>query len=200
MRKFLMGFVVGGVALLSSVVASAGPFDLDTTINDWAAAGTLVVGDKEFTLVDTDLDGAIEVSITTFSAGPNDFYTVQISGFASGVVSNFIEYDIAVTDPTKWISSVELDTTHAGSGVEVVKEISGDASDTLTSTDGSTDSTGAIVATNLSIYETFSSGAGGSLVNSTNTITQSTVPEPSTFVLAGLAAIGGLVYSRRRKV
>lgn len=195
MRKFLMSFVIGGLALLTSAVASAAPTtDINTTLGDWKTAGFIEIGDKVYEFVDSDLADTIAVDLTVFS----NIYTLQLSGFDSGALSAFLEYTVTVTDGSKHISTVALDTTHAGSGVEVVKEIDGDAVDTLTSTDGVPDSTvGDIGASFLDIYETFSSGAGGSLINATNAITQ--VPEPSTLVLAGLAAIGGLVYSRRRK-
>ncbi|MCY2962369.1 MAG: PEP-CTERM sorting domain-containing protein, partial [Planctomycetota bacterium] len=101
------------------------------------------------------------------------------------------------------IVNAVVDTTHTADGVHAVKELYTGAGHTgligaSTSDNGVPGADVAIPSlTTVYVHDHVTVDALGQITGLSNTVTQAT-PEPSSFVLVGIAAVGGLVYSRRR--
>ena len=147
-----------------------------------------------------------------FNALTPDVYSLSFE-FASGTTNTTFDlrYIIGVTDPTQVITSVSLDVDvqpqpPVASGTTVTKGVfvcglanCSDAVlvDTLTSTDGSTDIVTGLSTKFLGIVETWTVGANQVLLNTSNAITQASVPEPSAMLLFGFGLVGLGVWGRK---
>lgn len=181
------------------------------TLSDWAADGTVTDGDSdtEWTLESYDgALGAANVVLSEIDFGGVDFYTNAFD-FAP------INLDGGITDASYSLSymghslsderfaSAHLDSTHQGSGTEVVKNIYADQARTmlllsLTSVDG-VPAVGTYAQTQtIYVTEIYTAGAVGLLAESSNTFDVHAVPEPASLALMGLGLVG-LGLQRRRK-
>jgi hypothetical protein len=110
----LIGVVVAGLNVISTLSASAANFTGSTTLDKLVGTGnTFTVGDKIFSDFTYALAGdaqppAADVTVTGDNTDPLD-PTVTFNGSFSGSKTGFgdiaIGFDVAVTDPTKFLIS-----------------------------------------------------------------------------------------------
>jgi hypothetical protein len=222
MKKILAAL---GVALgLASAPAFAAPLCSGiTSINGWQGAGNVCdLGDKRFTLIDTDLDLIPPTSDRainfTRSASTYAFSASEGSGTFIGndnPLNNneYIEYSVQVLDPTYVISGIRLDSDISGvdgsAGTTTVRKriyagydpISGLTGliDDLLSTDGSPVSSIPLSHSILYIRDDLALAVDDIFNSFSNQFTQRQVPEPGLLSLFGvMLAVGGFFSMRRR--
>ncbi len=207
MKKFL--FATAAALFLVPGVASAGPAHSlnvnDGTASDWESVGTVHIGDKIFTYIsESGLDSNVNAEF--HEVIQNYVYNFQLHELETGPVGNWnLRFKVEV-DPMISPNSIfgnDLDTNKVLSSTNVTAQIYSDAAfssliTTLTSVDGNANGvvyyTPAVNAIWVDLTGTLTGGGQLSDVN----LEISQTPEPSSFVLVGIAAVGGLVYSRRR--
>lgn len=197
MKKLL--FALASVAFLVSRSASAAPI----SFSDWQDEA-IVSGDKVFTFVSADgFDENAYVDVSENFALQTHSLNVGGLGGLSGPLVLSLVYRVDITSTNRFLDAT-LDVTHTGDNVEGVKEVFSDEDltdsfGTSTSVNGVPGGDIALSGQTIWVVDTISLDGTGSLSGFSNTISQA-VPEPSSFVLAGLAVAGlGMVRLRRRK-
>ncbi len=182
--------------------------------------GDILCGDKSFTNFDLDPSGFFpagdansEITDFTIEINPSGNWEVLMSiaptlGSQSEDLTFELSYDVQITDdfPDYFFENAGLDSdVDVINSVDeiVIKEIfnsDGDLVRTLTSTDGVPDGPMSIPGDLrfISVLDTVSVPAGGSLDQFENDFSQTSgVPEPTTVL--GLLAVGGLGLLTKRK-
>ncbi len=191
MKKFVLSL---------ALLAFSTPAWAAITIADWATT-PIVSGDKTFTLIsETGLNVAgVEVSPSVPPVFGGLLHSLDINGLQN-VAGNFsLSFKVTVNSGTNKIKSTRvsqndiLGNTTAGSTTTTNP---GAFSDTLNGTAAGITRVQAPDITEVTFStSTFGISAGNALSTLTYDVLQT--PEPSTFVLAGLA-VAGLVIARRR--
>lgn len=216
MKKIL---AVLGVALgLASAPGFAAPMCSGiTSINAWASAGSCDIGDKRFTLINTDLNlnpPFTDHNIGFSTNGVGSYGLVANSGFlGNGIPANdneFLDYSVQVIGSANVISLIGLDSdisfTNTSAGTTTVTKyiytdfIGGNLLDTLVSTDGLQAFSDPLNHSILYIRDVLALAPGDFFNSFSNSIDQRTVPEPGMLSLFGvMLAAGGFFGTRRRK-
>jgi hypothetical protein len=172
-----------------------------TDTNLWESFQSCDIGDKRFTFVSSDVD--LDILFTHDGELTYAFNAIDlITGTAE------LEYTVTVLDPSFFISGVAIDSNVNVQGSQpgvpplttVVKDIMDDTGavlDTITSVDGSTDTSIALNEQFLAIRDTITVAPGDFLVGFSNTFTQ--MPEPASLGLLGLGLLGLGAVARRRR-
>lgn len=207
MRKVLLA-----MAAYATMFVPAYAETIDITFNDWKAAGSVTIGDKEFTYIGGGNNfGNAEVIFTSTSLGSQTIYDMDIM-FASPLNNTTIDldYSVTVTDPLSEITGLGVSSQILAIGTDF------DLTKTYYSSAGHVGQIGQLVSVNGGTAET--TGNFGQLVYThvTATVpagniissfrdeyaqTSSDVPEPSSIALLGLGAVGlafGAYRKRRR--
>lgn len=194
---------VAAAVLAFGGLAQAAPYYINT-INQWSLDGAQVDadGDTQWSILayDTFL-GTSTISMDELDVAGVDYYTMTFDFLPSPIqnASYSLEY-VGQQLGNEYFGSAHLDSTHAGVGTSVTKQIfdndTGALLLTLISTDGNP-AEGFYAATkNIRIVETYSAGPNGALSSSENTF--DVIPAPLTPALLGMGLVG-LGWMRRRQ-
>ena len=197
MHKTLTAIVAASALALGCGQAMAAPLCTGiTSIGAWKAAGSCDLGDKTFTINSTS--ASLGDSVQTLFTLIGDVFAMQVIGFdtSSSAGAWTITYDIAVTDPTKFISDMFAGADNPGGSSLLTKDVSGDPGGAflLSVVNGVEDAASqkhGLDATSLHIVESFVVSAGGTLLSVSNTYLQKSIamPTPDTLALLGLGLI-----------
>lgn len=173
-------------------------------------------GDKLYTYVDGTLATALPTLELSWNGGdtPNDIHQLFIGGNQTPIYSSgdgnqnyTFSYAISVLDPTRFLTSVDLDVTQsAQDGSTTVAKAVYDQSSTLlgtlTSLNGAAIAPLSVNHQYLLIRETFSKSGNAIMNSAQNTYTQNfvVVPEPASVALFGFGLLAVSLRARRRIV
>jgi hypothetical protein len=201
MRKVLAAAIATCTFGLATGALAVECFDV-RTVSAWKEAKSCTQQDKTWTLNETDLANPITV---LFLNPVENSHGLFISGFdTSNLPGNWlINYTITVTDPAMFISSMFADSDSSGPASSLVtKNVTGDATFTLSVIDGTPDEKTGLVVTTLTVNEAIHVDGNEDLVSVSNTFRQSEReipgPEPGTLALLGLGLLAAAAAKRRR--
>lgn len=189
-------------------------------LEDWQMATQCSVLDKNYTFVSASGFAAPQNDVLTIASLqlPSGViqHTVQL-GFNNGIgvsapLHALLEYTVTINDLAvnlPWINAVRFDTTtglNGSGGATSTSDITPDVGPIihLQSTNGSADPSGggahplSLEPQSLAYANTYNVADGGSLFAAADTLIQTAVPEPSTWLLLATGALGVLAYGRRR--
>jgi hypothetical protein len=191
MKKFLLS--------LALVVIASPAWAAPITIAAWSASGgDIVAGDKTFTYISSSglTDSNIRVEATDLG------YTHQFNlSNLSGVTGAFnLQFSVTVNSGSNTIVGTRVSQNDVSGAAQTSNiQTSGATSytDVLTATQGGPDNAFPNVTTVIFNTSTVTLDGSNRLQNMSWRVSQASIPEPSTFALAGLAVVG-LVIARRR--
>jgi hypothetical protein len=191
MKKFLLS--------LALVVIASPAWAAPITIAAWSASGgDIVAGDKTFTYISSSglTDSNIRVEATDLG------YTHQFNlSNLSGVTGAFnLQFSVTVNSGSNTIVGTRVSQNDVSGAAQTSNiQTSGATSytDVLTATQGGPDNAFPNVTTVIFNTSTVTLDGSNRLQNMSWRVSQASIPEPSTFALAGLAVVG-LVITRRR--
>ncbi|MFO0279471.1 MAG: PEP-CTERM sorting domain-containing protein [bacterium] len=199
-KTFASGSLAIGVlagAVLTATSASA----MTLTWLDWTSGTPLENGDKKVTYVSENGFGAEALDTVTLSL-INDEYDFIYSALPGNIEYNTnsgsFTYTIEVTDPSKFLNAVALDSDVTATYNKVEKTFA-EIPLVLTSTNGSADPLSGFYPIapikKLTVTDTITNNPGEALFSLNNAYKQT--PEPGTIL--GLLAVGGLGMVSRLK-
>jgi len=189
MKKFLMS--------LALVVISTPAWAAPITIAQWQAAD-IVAGDKTFHYISSS--GLTDSNIRVEGTDLGFTHQFNLSNL-SGVSSAFnLQFSVTVNSGTNKIIGTRVsqnDVSGAAKTSNIQTSGATTYTDALTATQGGPDNAFPKVSSVTFNTSTTTLDGSNRLQNMSWRVTQAAIPEPSTFALAGLAAVG-LVIARRR--
>jgi hypothetical protein len=191
MKKFLLS--------LALVVIASPAWAAPITIAAWSASGgDIVAGDKTFTYISSSglTDSNIRVEATDLGY-THQFNLSNLSGVSGPF---FLQFAVTVNGGTAKIVGTRVSQNDVSGAAQTSNiQTSGATSytDVLTATQGGPDNAFPNVTTVIFNTSTVTLDGSNRLQNMSWRVSQASIPEPSTFALAGLAVVG-LVIARRR--
>jgi len=201
-KTFASGSLAIGVLAGSVFVATSASAASILTWQDWVGGTPLNIGDKKVTFVSESGFGAEaldEVSLM-FIGDEYDFLydAVTLAAPTANSNSGSFTYTIEVTNPSKFLNAVALDSDVTATYNKVEKTFA-EIPLVLTSTNGSADPLSGFYPIapikKLTVTDTITNNPGEALFSLNNAYKQT--PEPGTIL--GLLAVGGLGMVSRLK-
>lgn len=204
MRKFLFA---AALVVIANSAAFAG------SIGDWQTAGTLVQGDKTYTFISVTGDVANMQNFTSATTALNGgVYTLQNANLANIGANSVLRYEVSITTGgntfDQWQfnqsgilgnggASTSTDTIYSDAFMTQIGQVTLAGSQSSGGTFGSG-------LTNIWVEQAYNGitptlSIGSVSLDVTQKGVPPMVPEPSTFALLGLGALGLAVRALRRR-